>query len=225
VVWLGRGVLALLALAVLALLAVLAVGQFPDRLGPIASRLLPEQLAQLVPPPLPPRKTADTAYWLDQNWRTEDRHWFHHVSQGTATFPVPYAWFMALEQPYLSIGKPGLLSDSAYLERFGFIPSTRSVNTDAAHLQAAGYSSASDDKIEAAPASVIAGLKPTPADNPDGLPVGFARLSGAINPVTGASEPDKIGLTCAACHTGSINYKGTSISFDGGPAMVDLRKL
>jgi len=225
VVWLGRGVLALLAVAVLALPAVLAVGQFPDRLGPIAARLLPEQLAQLIPPPLPPRKVTESAYWLDQNWRTEDRHWFHHVSQGTATFPVPYTWFMALEQPYLSITKPGLLSDSAYLERFGFIPSTKSVNTDAAQLQAAGYTSTSDAKIEAAPASVIAGLKPTPADNLDGLPVGFARLSGAINPVTGVSEPDKIGLTCAACHTGSISYKGTSIRFDGGPAMVDLRKL
>ena len=31
------------------------------------------------------------AHWLDQNWSTEDRHWFHHASQGTATFPVPYA--------------------------------------------------------------------------------------------------------------------------------------
>ncbi|WP_407160399.1 di-heme-cytochrome C peroxidase [Bradyrhizobium sp. STM 3557] len=225
VVWFGRLALGVLALGVLALAAVLAIGQFPDRLGPMAAPLMPEKLAQLIPPPLPPRKVTESAYWLEQNWRTEDRHWFHHVSQGTATFPVPYTWFMALEQPYFSITRPGLLSESAYLERFGFIPSTKSVSTDAMQLQAAGYTSTSDAQIEAAPATVIAGLKPTPADNPDGLPVGFARLSGAGNPVTGASEPDKIGLTCAACHTGSISYKGTSIRFDGGPAMVDLRKL
>ena len=57
------------------------------------------------------------------------------------------------------------------------------------------------------------------------LPVGFARLGGATNPVTGQSEPDMIGLSCAACHTGHINYKGVSIRFDGGPGMVDLLKL
>ena len=34
-----------------------------------------------------------------------------------------------------------------------------------------------------------------------------------------------IGLTCAACHSGSIHYKGTSIRYDGGPAMVNLLKL
>ena len=36
------------------------------------------------------------------------------------------------------------------------------------------------------------------------------------NPGTGAADSDKIGLTCAACHTGSIYYKGTSVRFDGG---------
>ena len=60
------------------------------------------------------------ALWLDQNWSTEDRHWFHHASQGTATFPVPYSWFMALEQPGLHLfTRPGLLADPSYLERFG----------------------------------------------------------------------------------------------------------
>ncbi len=32
-------------------------------------------------------------------------------------------------------------------------------------------------------------------------------------------------MTCAACHTGSIRYKGTSIRYDGGPAMVNLFNL
>jgi mono/diheme cytochrome c family protein len=70
-----------------------------------------------------------------------------------------------------------------------------------------------------------AGLQPTPVENFDGLPVGFARLTGATNPGNGAAKPDQIGLTCAACHTGHINYKGISVRFDGGPAMLELRKL
>lgn len=47
-------------------------------------------------------------------------------------------------------------------------------------------------------------------NNPDALPVGFAR------------HQDKVGLTCAACHTGQINYKGTAVRIDGAPSLVDI---
>lgn len=47
-------------------------------------------------------------------------------------------------------------------------------------------------------------------NNPDALPVGFAR------------HGDKVGLTCAACHTTQINYRGTAMRIDGGPAMADI---
>ena len=117
-----------------------------------------------------------------------------------------------------------MLADSAYLERFGFLPSPKSVDTDAASLRRFGYSATSDAKTEPAPKSA-AGLQPTPVENFDGLPVGFARMNGVTNPGTGAPEADKIGLTCAACHTGHINYKGVSVRFDGGPATVNLKKL
>jgi hypothetical protein len=181
-------------------------------------------IGKLVPPALPAHMPVQAAYWLDQNWSTDDRFWFHHASQGTATFPVPYAWYVALEQPGLHLfSRPGLLADSAYLERFGFIPSPKTVRSDATYLRRFGFVS-SDAKTEPAPESV-AGLKPLPADNVDGLPVGFARMTGVVNPVTSGVEADRIGLTCAGCHTGSINYKGTSIRFDGGPAMLELRKL
>ena len=63
------------------------------------------------------------AVWLDQNWTTEQRDWFHHPDQGTQTFGIPYEWFMALEQPALSLTAPALLSDPQYLDRYGFIPS------------------------------------------------------------------------------------------------------
>ena len=207
----------------LAVVLVLAVTQFPDRLRAFLA-ILPgstAQLAQLLPPLLPTPVRIKEAHWLDQNWSTEDRHWFHHVSQGTKTFPVPYAWFVALERPRIHLfSRPGLLSDTNYLERLGFLPSPKTIHTDKATLLRYGYIDSSD-----APASTQSSAGKRQVENFGGLPVGFARLTGATDPATGAAEPDLIGLTCAACHTGSIRYKGTSIRYDGGPAMVNLLKL
>ncbi len=50
-------------------------------------------------------------------------------------------------------------------------------------------------------------------------------MTGVADPATGRRDEDKIGLTCAACHTGQIHYKGVDVRFDGGPAMTDLKKL
>ena len=50
--------------------------------------------------------------------------------------------------------------------------------------------------------------------NPDGLPVGFVKETYKGN--------DYVGFTCAACHTGQVNYKGKAIRIDGGPAMADM---
>ena len=48
------------------------------------------------------------------------------------------------------------------------------------------------------------------AQNPDALPIGFAR------------DRDNVGLTCAACHTQHIRYDGKLLRIDGGQAMLDL---
>ena len=56
------------------------------------------------------------------------------------------------------------------------------------------------------------------AANPDGLPVGFAPGESFVEGTTRA-EP-VVGLTCAACHTGQIEYKGHGLRIDGGPAMT-----
>ena len=50
--------------------------------------------------------------------------------------------------------------------------------------------------------------------NPDGLPVGFVK-----NHYKGKAY---LGFTCAACHTGQLNYQGTGIRIDGGPAGTDM---
>ncbi|HTB00236.1 MAG TPA: di-heme-cytochrome C peroxidase [Bradyrhizobium sp.] len=218
----GKVAWGLAALAGVAIVLLVVVAEFPNQLG----KILPQKIADLLPPPLPDLPSITEAHWLDQNWSLEDRHWFHHATQGTMTFPVPYDWFVALEQPGIHlITRPGLFKDSGYLERFGFLPSPKTIHTDQATLQRYGYYP-TDAKTEPAPETVTGlKLKPTPVENFDGLPVGFARMSGAKNPATGEPEPDMIGLTCAACHTGHINYKGVSVRFDGGPSMVDLLKL
>jgi len=75
-------------------------------------------------PEFPP---VEKSVWLDQNWKPAAREWYRHANQG-GQFPpminVPYEWFLALEQPHLSIGDAGGLADQAYLDRFGFIPSS-----------------------------------------------------------------------------------------------------
>lgn len=50
--------------------------------------------------------------------------------------------------------------------------------------------------------------------NPDGLAVGFVKET--------YEGKDYVGYTCAACHTGQVNYKGKAIRVDGAPAMADM---
>jgi len=72
---------------------------------------------------------------------------------------------------------------------------------------------AEDDKALISPENVsrfrLLPQHATP-NNPDALPVGFAR------------HEDKVGLTCAACHTSQINYRGTAMRIDGAPALADI---
>lgn len=197
-----------------------ALTVFPDQIR----GLLPASTGQLFPPILAAPRARTAAYWLDQNWAAEDRFWFHHATQGTATFPMPYAWFVALEQPAFSFsGDPGLLSDSGYLERMGFIPSPASTPVSPEDLSRAGYPAADSSSQPAVQPS--SSVRWDPASNPDRLPVGFTRIAGIKDPVTGTALPDQIGLTCAACHTGHIEYKGVSLRFDGGPAATNIHQL
>ena len=58
---------------------------------------------------------------------------------------------------------------------------------------------------------------PVSGDNPLGLPVGFAEDKGP----DGKQVP-MMGLTCAACHTGQVEYRGAKLRIDGGPAVADI---
>jgi len=47
-------------------------------------------------------------------------------------------------------------------------------------------------------------------ENPDALPIGIVR------------NKNYVGMTCAACHTNQINYKGTGIRVDGAPTLSNF---
>ncbi len=136
---------------------------------------------------LPELQAVQKVVWLDQNWDDDQRQWFHYVSQGTSSFFIPYEWFIALEQPGLSLFSKKLIVDDDFLERLGFIAGSSGL-----------YNSAN-------------------------LPVGFA-VDHAATDLEGKSYR-AIGLTCAACHTGQLNYKGTGVRYDGGPSMISANKL
>jgi len=159
----------------------------------IGFKLYKDKLTVILPD-YPPIKNA---VWLDQGWDERQREEFHHADQGTQTINIPYEWFIALEQPRLSLigGDVGRLSDPAYLDRYGFIP---------------GATKGGENQ----------------------LPVGFARagimhtMAGQpwLNPRT--KQPmTRLGFTCAACHTGRLTYRGTTILVEGGPALTDLGKF
>lgn len=130
---------------------------------------------------LPRYVPVQSVTYLDQNWTAAQREGFYHTSQGTKL--MPYAWFVALEQPQLSLTGAPRFAATEHLARFGFIPDAAS------------------------------------ASNPDALPVGFARGESFVEN-TLRTEP-VVGLTCAACHTGQIEYRGRGLRVDGGPAMTN----
>jgi mono/diheme cytochrome c family protein len=141
-----------------------------------------------------PKKTV----WLDQGIAKEKLSWFYHADQGTRTFGFPYEWLMALEQPtipWLLFTEVDLFSDTAYLERYGFIPDT-----------------------------IIPGKKALPIGFAKGGPMLDPTGAPWKNP-RNKQDMTGVGLTCAGCHTGSFTYKDTAVVIDGGPALTDLFKM
>ena len=52
--------------------------------------------------------------------------------------------------------------------------------------------------------------------NPDTLPIGLSRE-------TDRADATFVGMTCAACHTASLNYKGKSVLIEGAGSMLDAQ--
>ena len=172
-------------------------------------------LEVLTPPVAPDLQTQSSngewlpQYWTNQNWGntsnqvSADTQKYHHIGQGTQTLPIPYDWFLALEEPNASVfsmvfkslffQSNGAFSRDEYLLKFGFIRS---------------------------PAD--------PTYNPDGLPIGLAK-SPSLNVAGYPMKTEAIGFSCAACHTGHFVYgegeQKKEYVIEGAPATTDLGQL
>src|SRR5215469_8264511 len=69
---------------------------------------------------VPAIERPKTVAWLAQNWTDDQRRRFYHLAQGSEL--LPYAWFLALEQPKFAFTDAPLLREDSYLGAFGFIP-------------------------------------------------------------------------------------------------------
>ncbi len=76
---------------------------------------------------------------------------------------------------------------------------------DSSHFQALGYLARAEG-----------------SDNPHGLAVGFVRDD---KPLPTGGVESYLGMTCAACHTGHVNYAGKTFIIDGAPTNGNFEKL
>ena len=103
----------------------------------------------------------------------------------------------------------GMLMDEEYISRYGFLSNSQeSYNADGMTLDPADLPGLST-------------LEQDEHNNPSHFPVGFVRTRDFTDRATNRTS-DMLGLTCAACHTGQINFEGIGYRIDGGAAMTDL---
>ncbi|MFN8424462.1 MAG: hypothetical protein U0470_14155 [Anaerolineae bacterium] len=157
-----------------------------------------------LPPAQLPEADGRQLIALDQHWTPDQRALYYRDSQGSVL--MPYAWLMALEQPEIKfVGDVGLFMDPDYIGRFGFLPGRPIPGRPDLPVDC----TPSDDRYS--------------VDYTCGLPVGFARtlLDEEDLDLPGIDERDTAGLTCAACHTGELHYRGNAIRVDGGTGLMD----
>ncbi|MCL6415079.1 di-heme-cytochrome C peroxidase [Aestuariirhabdus sp. Z084] len=131
--------------------------------------------------------------YLNQGWESHDSLWFYNTTQGSAL--LPYDFFLALEQP-----------DS----RPSVDPETQSTQITCERQRKTAAWLLCDENVDRF--RYLPQKKTT--FNPDALPVGFVKER--------YQGKDYVGYTCAACHTGQINFGQRALRIDGGPAMADM---
>jgi len=160
--------------------------------------------------PLPPIKPV--ASWnYAQNLTPDQQDWYRTTPQGT--YFMPYQWFLALEAP--EQGKT-----------FGQPPAAAGVRDlpESWRMKPAA-SSAVQPRFASPEYLARFGMlnQPKSRDNPDGLPAGLTRQLGYVDPMTANAQPQTVlGLGCALCHAGKVEYNGKALFVDGGPSHVNL---
>ena len=144
---------------------------------------------------VPAYKPMDNVVTLGQGWDHGNIEWYNHTTQGS-TFSLKTEWFLALEQPVFAFDpESSLFRRPDYLGRFGFLFDTHEAS------KKDNYPNAKLD-----------------------LPVGFTEDRDFVDPMT-QQRMSVIGLSCAACHTGQLNYKGTGVRIVGGQSMANFIKF
>jgi hypothetical protein len=129
----------------------------------------------------------------DQGWDAATRKAFYHQSQHSKI--VPYWWFMALRMR----NGTAPFHDRDNLAKYGFIA----------------------DPFTAGPDVLPIGFSITDAPQPDPTKGSEADFHCSVE-AGGQARPvwlSQLGLTCAGCHTGQLNYKGVPYLVEGGASM------
>lgn len=137
--------------------------------------------------------------YLDQGWSSDERQQFYYTTQGSQL--IPYDWFLALDR----VGCEERFASDANMERYRFItqPADQQRNPDAL------------------PIGLVVDDNPATVNDPH---VKRSFIGPEYERLKPADLTNRwLGLTCAACHTANIEYKGNVIRVDGAPAMADVQ--
>ncbi|MBT5050650.1 MAG: hypothetical protein HOM58_19260 [Rhodospirillaceae bacterium] len=147
---------------------------------------------------------------LWQNWNDEQRQKFWFTPQGSQI--IPYGWVTALEQP----DSRKLFFDNGHLDQLRYIPQRPTTyNPDGLPI---GFTK---DKVWYSKKSrLLEGIRPSKLFT--GLRIRYKDYG---NPAYQDVAEDWLGVTCAACHTNQIDFKGKKVVIDGAPAMADFEGL
>ena len=149
-----------------------------------------------------PVKVYD-AVWLDQGWTEDQAQAYFQTSQGTLI--IPYTWWQSLEQPP---GLPRFMSSFFDIGRVGI------KNEELWR---------SDDNVS----TYRLMPDPIPTFNPDRNPIGVVKavLKDDVVQDLGLGHKEWMSYSCAACHTGQLNYKGLGIRVNGMPAQWNFAQF